>query len=123
MGRKGTTKPAELVTRLVDLGTTTLTEQCGLGEPQAREAMRQIAHNLCSNYGGQFFYMPKDREMSLTQRDMDIYNGLQSGNANELALKHRLSVQQVYAINRYVRDKLARERQNRLPGFDEPMPT
>ncbi|MGK2897822.1 MAG: Mor transcription activator family protein [Burkholderiaceae bacterium] len=119
MGRKGSSKTAEMVSRLVDLGTRTLTKRCAMSEAMAREAMREIAHDLCRDYGGQYVYVPKDQELDLTQRDLDVYNDLTSGNANEVAKKHNISVQQVYAINRYVRDKLQRERQHGLPGFDD----
>lgn len=118
MGRKGSMKSAEMVTRLVDLGARALTEHCGLAETQAREAMREIAHNLSREYGGQYMYVPKDQELELTKRDLVIYERLQGGNANDLAKEYGLSVQQIYAINRYVRDSLARKRQNLLPGFE-----
>lgn len=119
MARKGSTKTAEMVTRLVDLGTRTLTEQCGLTDIQSREAMREIAHNLARDYGGSYMYIPQDHEFEMTKRDLQIYEQLQSGNANEVARDHGLSVQQIYAINRYVRDQLQRKRQNRLPGFED----
>lgn len=125
MARRGSTRSAELVLRLVDLGTRTLVEQLGqelgLTEPQAREAMREVAHNLAGEYGGTYMYVPKDREFELTKRDMEIYERLQGGNANDLAIEYRLGVQQIYSINRYVRDQLVRKRQGRLPGFDDPM--
>ena len=50
-----------------------------------------------------------------------------AGLAHLLALPHKmplsreeyLTVQQLYAINRFVRDQVMRKRQNPLPGFDE----
>jgi Mor family transcriptional regulator len=115
--RRGTGKPAELVTRLVDLGAATLVHQCGLTEVQAREAMREIAHNLAREYGGTYMYVPKDQELPMTKRDLAIYEELRSGNVNEVALRHGLSVQQIYAINRHVRELVARKRQAALPGL------
>ena len=123
MARRGSTRSAELVTRLVELGARALVEQFGeelkLTEAQAREAMREIAHSLAREYGGTYMYVPKDQELELTKRDLVIYGRLRSGNANEVAREHGLSVQQVYAINRYVREMVARKRQNRLPGFED----
>lgn len=118
MARRGTTRSAELVVRLVDLGTRTLVDQCGMGEQQAREAMREIAHNLAREYGGTYMYVPKDQELELTKRDLEIYERLQGGNANELAREYNLSVQQIYSINRFVRDQIARKRQMPLLAED-----
>jgi Mor family transcriptional regulator len=118
MARKGSNEAAELIKALVDLGTRTLVEQCNLTEPQARESMREIAHNLARNYGGGYMYVPKDSEFQLTKRDMEIYKRMIGGNANELAREFGLSVQQLYSINRHVREKLLRDRQGRLPGVD-----
>lgn len=118
MARKGTNEAAEMIKALVDLGTRTLVEQCSLTEPQARESMREIAHNLARNYGGSYMYVPKDSEFQLTKRDMEIYERMIGGNANELAREFDLSVQQIYSINRHVREKLLRDRQGRLPGVE-----
>lgn len=102
MARRGA-KVAALIRVLVELGTRNLVEQCQLPEPQAREAMRQIAHALARNYGGSYMYVPKDSWFALSERDVEIYRRLMGGNANELAREFGLSVQQVYAINRHVR--------------------
>jgi Mor family transcriptional regulator len=123
MGRKGRGgEAAELIKLLVELGTRTLVEQCSFPEQQAREAMREIAHNLARNYGGNFMYVPKDSEFALTKRDLVIYERMTSGNANELSREFKLSVQQIYSINRYVREKLLRDRQARLPGIEDSGP-
>jgi Mor family transcriptional regulator len=122
MARRGSKEAAELINTLVELGTRTLVEQCSLPEPQARESMREIAHNLARNYGGSYMYVPKDSEFQLTKRDLEIYEQLVGGNANEVARRHNLSVQQVYAINRHVREKTLRDRQRPLDGLDEPVP-
>jgi Mor family transcriptional regulator len=123
VARRGSKEAAELIKVLVELGTRTLVEQCELPEAQARESMREIAHNLARNYGGSYMYVPKDSEFRLTQRDMEIYQQLIGGNANEVARRHNLSVQQVYAINRHVREKMLRDRQRPLDGLEEPGPT
>jgi Mor family transcriptional regulator len=123
MARNGSTRSAELVMRLVEIGTRTLVEQLGealgLTDLQAREAMREVAHSLAVEYGGTYLYVPQDREFELTKRDMQIYARLQGGNANDLAVEFGLSVAQIYSINRHVRDQLLREKQGRLPGFDD----
>ena len=103
MGRKGSKKQyAELVSRLVEIGARNLV-QCGLGDAQARQAMREIAHALASEYGGTSMYVPKDQEMTRTLRDMEIYERLRNDNASVLALEYKLSEQQIYSIYKYVR--------------------
>ena len=120
MGRKGSKKgSAELVVRLVELGSRALVDKCGMADLQARQAMREIAHELAKEYGGTYMYVPKDQELALNKRDMEIHARLQDGNANELAREFGLSVQQIYSINRYVREKIIRTRQSALPGFEE----
>ena len=118
MARRGTKEAAELIKVLVELGTRTLVKQCGLPEAQARESMREIAHNLARNYGGSYMYVPKDSEFQLTKRDLEIYGRMIGGNANELAREFDLSVQQIYSINRHVREKVLRDRQGTLVGID-----
>lgn len=118
MGRRGTEKTAEMITTLVDLGVRTLTADGLMDETTARINMREIAHNLARQYGGQYLYVPQDTQFALTRRDEQIYAELASGNANEVARKHGISVQQVYAINRYVRQELMRKRQQVLPGLE-----
>lgn len=123
MARRGTKEAAELIKVLVELGTRTLVEQCSLPESQARESMREIAHNLARNYGGSYMYVPKDSEFQLTKRDLEIYGRMVGGNANELAREYDLSVQQIYSINRHVREKVLRDRQGTLSGIDTADPT
>ena len=118
MSRKGGKRTSELVLRLVDLGVPELVEQFGVTEQQAREVMREIAHNLARHYGGQFMYVPKDQEFGLTKRDMLIYERLTAGNVHDLAQEFGLTVRQVYSINSHVRDQVIRKRQNPLPGFE-----
>lgn len=120
MARRGTQKTAEMIATLVDLGVRTLVADGLMDEAPARQAMREIAHNLARQYGGQYLYVPQDSEFALTKRDLEIYAELQGGNANALAKKHGISVQQVYAINRHVRDNIQRAKQRELPGLEQP---
>ena len=117
MGRKASRRPAELIAELVRLGTSTLVETLGISEPKAREAMREVAHNLARNHGGTIMYVPKDMEFSLTKRDLRIYERMGRENVHDLAREYDLTAQQLYAINRSVRDQMLRSRQDPLPGF------
>lgn len=118
MGRKASRRPAELIADLVSLGTATLVQTLGISEPQAREAMREVAHNLARNHGGTIMYIPKDMEFRLTRRDMRIYERMGRENVHDLAKEYQLTAQQLYAINRCVRDQMLRNRQDPLPGFE-----
>lgn len=117
--RRGGKRTAELVLRLVELGARELAEQLKVPEPQARELMREIAHNLARHYGGQFMYVPKDQEFALTKRDLLIFERFNGSNVQELALEHGLTARQVYAILGHVRDQQLRKLQGELPGFDD----
>lgn len=120
MPRSG--KPPEMLARLIEMGVRTLVEQfgaaLGLSELQAEVAMREIAHDLAKNYGGAYIYVPKDHKQMLTTRDVTIFEELRRDNVNEVALKHGLSVQQIYAINRRVREQMRRQNQPALPGLE-----
>jgi Mor family transcriptional regulator len=119
MARKGSSRSAELIVQLVGIGTPTLVEQFGVSELQAHQAMREIAHNLARSYGGQLMYVPRDQDFALTKRDMQIYERMGRESIHELAKEFDLTVQQLYSINRYVRDQIQRKRQNALPGFED----
>ncbi len=118
MARKGNGRAAELVTRLVALGTATLVEQLGIPKQQAAESMREIAHNLARELGGTSVYVPQDHEFELTKRDMLIYERMGRESVATLAIEYKLSQQHIYCIARHVRDNIASKRQTPLPGFE-----
>ena len=118
MARKGNKRSADLVLKLVELGTATLVEQLDIPQLQASEAMREIAHNLARQFGGTSVYVPQDHEFELSKRDMIIYERMGRESVSALALEYGLSERQVYAINRHVRDQIASKRQTALPGFE-----
>ena len=99
MGRKGTQRSAELISRLVEIGAATLVEQLAVPEQQAREAMREVAHKLANEYGGAFMYVPKDQEFALDKRDLQIFERLERGsNVYDVARDHGLTERQVYSV-------------------------
>jgi Mor family transcriptional regulator len=119
MGRKGRPTPAELVMRMIEIGTGEIVRQLAVPETQARVAMREAAHLLCNEYGGQRVYIPQDREYALELRDMQIWHEFNGHNAPELAAQHALTEQQVGNILAHVRRAQLRKTQVRLPGFEE----
>lgn len=120
MARKGSRRTAELISRLVEIGTATLVEQLGVPEKQAREAMREVAHKLASEYGGSFMYVPKDRDFALDKRDLQIHQRLERGsNVYDVARDYGLTERQIYAVYQLVRKQLMTRQQGALPGFDK----
>ena len=124
MGRKGRKQTAEFVTRLVEIGVANLVHQAGLQEPLARAAMRDIAHDVCREYGGQPMYIPQDHDFQLTPRDLAIFEAFRGTNIAEIAAEHGISTRQVYNIVAHARRIHAARNQPTLPGFDpdEPVP-
>ena len=123
MSRKGSQRSAELISRLVEIGTATLIEQLTVPAAQAREAMRDVAHKLANEYGGAFMYVPKDQEFALDQRDMLIHQRLERGSSvYDVARDYSLTERQIYAIAQHVRERIGANRQNGLPGFDPVAP-
>jgi Mor family transcriptional regulator len=118
MSRKGNQRVSEFVACLIDIGTKELVEQRCCSEPQAREVMREISHNVARHYGGQVMYVPQDVEFDLTKRDREIYAAFNGTNVNDVAKKYGLSVRQIYAINKRCMEDLMRKMQHPLPGME-----
>lgn len=118
MGRKGGKPIGEFVQRLVEIGALVLTRQLECSDAAAREAMREIAHDICREYGGQQMYVPQDHEPELTQRDLDLWAAFDGHNHAELARVHDLSISQVHNVLRHVRRTQLALRQRQLPGLD-----
>ena len=111
MGRKGRPELPEFVARVVEIGTAELAHQLGVPAVQAQVVMRDVAHSICREYGGQRLSVPQDIQHPLEQRDEQIYRAFDGTNYPELAAKHGLTVQQVRNIIAYVRRKeIARRR-------------
>ena len=118
MGRKGSQRSAELIQRLVEIGMRVIVDELGVPEQQARQAMREIAHRLANEYGGEFMYVPKDREFVLERRDLQILERLDRGSSvHDVARENGLTARQVYSVVQHARRHLQAKRQNPLPGF------
>ena len=121
MARKGSHRSIELISRLVELGTSTLADQLGIPERQAKEAMHEITRKLADEYGGAYIYVPKDQEFALDQRDLRIVEQLDRGSlVEDVARDYGLTERQIYAVAKYARQHLVAKRQTHLPGFDQP---
>lgn len=118
MARKGTSKTPEMVTRLVDIGVKRLVEQLNVAEEPARALMRDVAHDLCREWGGNDMYVPKNEEFELSERDRQIWAEFTGFNGAELASRYGLSVRQVRYIIALVSRRETRNSQHELPGLE-----
>lgn len=119
MHRKGKRRSAaELVTRLVEIGQARLASALGVTPEAARLAMREVAHELCREFGGQPIYVPKDDEFLRDARNDQIWAEFDGTNHLALAAKHHLTHVQIYAIVAEMRAAHRRLSQPDLPGFE-----
>lgn len=109
-----------LVTRLVEIGTSSLVSELGASGEAARSVMRGIAHALCREYGGAAIYIPKDDDFLRDARDEAIWLAFDGTNHLDLASKHNLTVTMIYKIIEVQRELHTRRNQPRLPGFEDP---
>lgn len=119
-GQKSRRRGGELLNHVVAKGRALLVSRLNADESTAHEVARELAIELARDFGGQFFYFPKDLADSLTRRDRDIFARYNGRNIPELAAQFHLSEVRLYQIiDRVRREELSR-RQARLPGLDEP---
>lgn len=118
--RRGKPRTSEIISRLVDIGVERLTQDTAIDATPARVIMREVAHMLCSEYGGNEFYMPKDLELARDKRDEEIWRAFTGNNGWELAAKYGLTERQIRFICAVMRKRAVRLNQLELPGLDEP---
>lgn len=109
MGRKGRATAPELVTRLVEIGVGVFAKQrLALPATQVQAAMREVAHTLCREFGGQRLSVPKDIQYPLEQRDTKLFAAFTGANIAELAFDFDLTEQQVRNILAHLRRSRSR---------------
>lgn len=116
--RRSKPRTSEIVQRLADIGTARLVEDADMDADQARFIMREIAHTLCQEYGGNEFYMPKDTELVLDKRDLKIWERFNGQNGWQLAVEFNLTERQIRCICSVMRKRAAALNQMDLPGLD-----
>lgn len=119
VSRKTRPTAPELVARLVEIGVEVFTSQLDVPTERAKAAMREVAHQLCREYGGQRMSVPQDMQYPLDQRDQELWDAYTGNNIPDLAARFALTDQQVRNIIGYVRQREAANRQVVLPGFEE----
>jgi Mor family transcriptional regulator len=136
MTRRGEDKLTIFVDALVATGARELVRTLEVDESLAREVMRTVAHEICSQFQRTYIYVPVDLQYQLSQRDREIWDKYGSDSATarkfspsrmaELAAEYKLTTVQMYCILRLMRARAraeeAREfaeRQGRLPGIED----
>lgn len=130
-GRQGRKRPYQLVDDMVTVGARELVAQFKMPEEQAKEAMREIAHQVCFMNAKKIVYIPEAMEFELTKRDVEIWaeyqldgpgpNGARKftgPRVEELAAHYKLTVQQIYNIIRLMKKREIAARQGVLPGLE-----
>ena len=116
--RRSKPKTNEIVTRLVEVGVLRLVEDAGLSESMARTVIRQVVHEVCTEFGGGEFYMPKDLDFPRSKRDEEIWCKFNGANGWELAIEFGICERQIRYICTVMRKRAVALNQLDLPGID-----
>lgn len=100
-----------LLEDLVRIATKILAAELGLDRDKAELVGMQIADTFAVECGGQSTYIPKAFHFRRYKQYMQIWEEFTGDNHNELALKHDLSVQSIYAILKGIRQIELKKRQ------------
>lgn len=101
---------------LHDLEAFTYRRVLAAGQPEktAISCARALFDCLFLNFRKQYMYIPTSNKGAQQTRYEDIWHEFNGHNQAELAVKHRLSVQQIYSIIKLMRAINVRERQRDL---------
>jgi len=95
----------------------------GINTEQAAQLGNKLADFLADHWKGQTIYFVGDLPYKLVPRDMEIFNALQRGNADEIGRKYGISGMRVYQINKRVLTALRSKMQPDLFRSDIVDPT
>jgi Mor family transcriptional regulator len=108
----------ELLENLAEHVALRLVEKHALSPETAADIGNDLADWASDHYGGQYIYFGKGQTNEFSVRDLEIYNSLERGNANELAAKHGVSAVRIYQIAARVREQLRQQNEPQLPGME-----
>ena len=107
----------ELLLDVAEACAQFLIEKHGMDADPAMDLGNHLADFLAEHWKGQKIYMVGDRDFKLSKRDLEIYQRMERGNANDLAAEFNISCVRVYQIYKRC---LAEARSRRQTGlFDE----
>lgn len=104
----------EMLQDLAETSAQHLINKHGLDELVACDLGNAVADFLCEHWKGQSVYIPADEPYKMSQRDLQIYQRMQRGNAPELARELGISTVHVYQVYRRM---LAVQRAKVQPGL------
>lgn len=117
--RRSKPRTSEIIARLVEIGSQRLAEDAAVEPGMARAVMREVAHTLCCEYGGNEIYVPKDLELPRDKRDEEIWRRFSGDNTWALAAEFGLTERQIRYICAAMRKRARALNQATLPGFEE----
>lgn len=86
----------------------------GVDDSQAKKIAKEIAQQMCDQWGGQQVYFPFWIKIERQERDYKIYKEFKGDNHQELARKYKLSVQAIYRIINDIKSDEMEKRQSKL---------
>ncbi|EKO3778378.1 positive regulator of late transcription [Vibrio metschnikovii] len=90
-----------------------LSDECSKFGLNDRAALVMLAR-LCKDTGGLQYYFPKGEQLEHQLRCMYIWREFNGNNVPELAMKYKLSTQNIYAAIRKMRSLEVKKRQHQL---------
>lgn len=94
----------ELMQDLADKVSELAQSMLGIPGPRAKVFATEVAGAIADDWGGQSVYIPMEMVGRLSERNLKIYREFTGNNVPELAMRYKLSVQQIYVIIKVQRD-------------------
>lgn len=110
----------ELLADLAEKVAERLLNKHGADLEKAVDVGNDLADFVAQHWGGQNIYIPADNEFKRSKRDMEIFQKMRRGNANELAIEYEISFVRVYQIYKRMLTEARRRAQNDLFGDAPP---
>jgi len=77
----------------------------------AEQAAVTVVNHLANHWGGSTFSFPKDSQLKIAQRDLEIYSKYKGHNHRALAKEYDLTENAIYRIVKRVQRQYVKERQ------------
>lgn len=92
----------ELLADMAEQAARHLIDKHGIDEAVALDAGNSLADFLSTHWHGQNIYIVSDAAFKLSKRDLEIYQRMERGNAQEIAKEMGISYVRVYQVYRRV---------------------
>lgn len=103
----------ELLADLADQVASKLVE-FGVEVEKAADIGFAAAEHVRSHWAGQSMYLPKGMRYDFDRKYLEIFEGFNGHNHEELARKYNLTVMRIYQIIKAVRTEMLRKKQGSL---------